>query len=397
MSGPSLCMVVHGPYPVGEPRVTREAAAAREAGWDVTVLALGRTGEVSEEIVDGVRVVRAPLHHSRGSGLKAMAREYGSFVVWSRWALWRMSRGTQFDVVQVHNPPDFLLAAALGARRRGASIVLDIHDLAPDMFRARFGERRGVDVGDAILRYLELWATSQADAVITVHEPYRRELVARGVNANKIEVVMNSLDANILPRSDTLRARRPDRFRVVYHGTLTPWYGVDVLVDAIAMASDDIPDLTLDVYGEGDAVPDLLSQVARLKLESVVTIHQGYLPHREVLRAVQGAAAGVIPNLPIGLNRYALSSKLFEYVEMGIPVVSAELYTIRRHFDDFELTFFRPGDASDLARALKNVALEPEATEQKVIRARSRYLKYDWPSNAARYRGVLAQLRGGKN
>jgi hypothetical protein len=43
-----ICMLVHGPYPVGEPRVEREALVARDAGWAVDVLAMRRPGEAAE-------------------------------------------------------------------------------------------------------------------------------------------------------------------------------------------------------------------------------------------------------------------------------------------------------------------------------------------------------------
>ena len=67
-----------------------------------------------------------------------------------------------------------------------------------------------------------------------------------------------------------------------------------------------------------------------------------YLPQAEVLAAVQSAHVGVIPNLSSRLNRFALSSKMFEYVALGVPVVSADLPTIREHFSDEEVLFFRP-------------------------------------------------------
>jgi pyruvate dehydrogenase E1 component alpha subunit len=56
-----LCMVVHGPFPVGEPRVWQEGRAALAAGFEVDVLALGRPGEPAREQVDGmdVRAVKA--------------------------------------------------------------------------------------------------------------------------------------------------------------------------------------------------------------------------------------------------------------------------------------------------------------------------------------------------
>ena len=57
----------------------------------------------------------------------------------------------RYAIVQVHNPPDFLLLAALGPRLLGARMILDVHDLAPDMFNMRFGGRRGAATAEWIL------------------------------------------------------------------------------------------------------------------------------------------------------------------------------------------------------------------------------------------------------
>ena len=131
-------MVVHGPYPLGEPRVEREALAARAAGWQVEVLAMRRVGEAAEEQVDGVLVRRLPIEHRRGAGFAAALREYVGFTCL---ATRELALGPRREVVHVHAPPDFLIGAALPARLRGAHVILDIHDLSSHMFAMRFGDR----------------------------------------------------------------------------------------------------------------------------------------------------------------------------------------------------------------------------------------------------------------
>src|SRR5690348_339309 len=193
-------MVVHGPYPIGQPpRVVREVAAARNVGYEVEVIATRRPGEKRVEIIDGIRVHRLPVSHRRGLGAASMAVEYVAFTVLATLALARRSVRRRFAVVQVHNPPDFLLFAALVTRLRRSRIVLDIHDLAPDMFAMRFGEGRLARLAVTALRTIERIACGLADAVVTVHEPYKRELASRGVASEKIVVVMNSIDDNSLP------------------------------------------------------------------------------------------------------------------------------------------------------------------------------------------------------
>src|SRR5438105_4968531 len=75
-----LCMIVHAYYPIGEPRVQREAKAARDVGYKVTVICLRQAGEPRHEQVDGIDVRRVGLHHVRGAGLGRMIFEYLAFT-----------------------------------------------------------------------------------------------------------------------------------------------------------------------------------------------------------------------------------------------------------------------------------------------------------------------------
>jgi glycosyltransferase involved in cell wall biosynthesis len=381
-------MVVHGPYPVGEPRVAREVAAAIAAGYEVDVVAMRRPGEPPRELVGGADVIRLPMSHHRGTGLLGMVAEYVGFTTLASCAMAALMFRRRYGLVQVHNPPDFLILAGLIPRALGAYLIFDVHDLSSDMFVMRWEGKPGARLAERLLRAIERAATRLADAVVTVHEPYRRELAARGVPARKLTVVMNTLDESLLPERST--PRDEGTFRIVYHGTVTPLYGVPLLVDACALIADDVPSFRLEIYGEGDSLAAVRSRAIELGIGDRVQFSDGYLPHREVLRRVSGASAGVVPNLPTPMNRFALSSKLFEYVALGIPVVCSELPTIREHFPAGELRYFTPGDARSLADALLETALQPEARDARVRQALARYEGYRWPVHAARYESVLA-------
>jgi glycosyltransferase involved in cell wall biosynthesis len=381
-----LCMVLHGPYP--EPRVAREAAAALDAGYAVEVVAMKRTGEPAREVVDDVLVSRLPIQHVQGAQIGRMVAEYFAFTALATAVVGRRAVSRRYDVVHVHNPPDFLIAAAVVPRLLGSRVIFDVHDRSPDMFAMRFPERTG-DGARVILQRLERLATAFADAVVTVHDAYLRELVAHGTPSEKATVIMNSLDERLLP-SPKPRTSRP--FRVVYHGTVSPHYGVHLLVDAVAEAVEHGVDLRVEVIGGGDSVPDLNRRVTALGLSDRISIEGRFLPHRAVLERVNGASAGVIPNLPTPLNRFALSSKLFEYVVLGVPVISAALPTIREYFNDSEVLFFQPGDASSLAEALLAVARDPLGAESRAERARRRYQNYRWELSAGEYIAILDRL-----
>jgi glycosyltransferase involved in cell wall biosynthesis len=98
----------------------------------------------------------------------------------------------------------------------------------------------------------------------------------------------------------------------------------------------------------------------------------------------------VIPNRDSRLNRFALSSKLLEYVALDIPVVVSRLETLAAHFDSDEVTFFEPGDPESLAEAIAWVAEHPAEAREKAGRARRRAEAYSWPASRARLLEALS-------
>jgi len=383
-----LCMVLHGPYPLGEPRVAREARVASELGFEVDVLALRQPGEARSETIDGVTVHRLPVRHRRGCGALRMFAEYLGFAALA--STWLALHPRRRRIVQVHNPPDFLAFAGLIPKLLGNRLILDIHDLSPDIFSMRFDGKRGSRIADRLLRLTEKTAAGLANQVITVHEPYRRELIARGVKSDNVSVVINSLDETLLPAPNMLK--ESDSFRVVYHGTITHWYGVETIIEAAAQVLSEITHLQIELYGEGDALPAVRELVSRHGLDDRFFSSDAYLPHRETLAAVAGASVGVIPNRANRLNRFALSSKLFEYVMLGIPVACSRLPTLQEHFAEDELLFFESGNPADLARAFVLIAQDPAGAAQRAERARARCKEYSWQRNAERYAALLDRL-----
>ena len=149
----------------------------------------------------------------------------------------------------------------------------------------------------------------------------------------------------------------------------------------------------LTVLGEGDAVKPAQVRARELGIDDVTFFSERFLAHADVLAAVRASSVGVIPNLPIPLNDYALSSKLFEYVVLGLPAVVADLPTLRRHFSESEVLFFEPGNAQSLASALVQVADDPAAALVRVEAARARYFEeYSWPVQAERLAAVYGGL-----
>jgi glycosyltransferase involved in cell wall biosynthesis len=376
-------MVVHAHYPLGEPRGEREARAAVEAGWDVHVICLQAEGEPSVETIDGIHITRLPIAHVRGVGRLRLVAEYAGFALLAAVSVVKVHRRLPINVTYIHAPPDFLIIAALIPRLMGSGVVLDIHDLSPHLYEARFGRGVFAHIAERALRLVELGACAVADRVVTVHAQYRDELILHGVRRGKIGLVMNAPDPAVLEqvRSAVHQPAPSQPFTVAYHGTITDWYGVDLIIEALARLDGRVRGLRGMILGEGDALASAESLARELGLEERIEFSRRYLPHVEALRRVASASCGVIPNRPSPLNRFALSSKLLEYVELGIPVVVARLETLAAHFGPDEVTFFEPGNAESLSDAIAWIAENSQEAREKAERARKRAEAYAWPES----------------
>ena len=114
------CMVVHAYYPLGETRVEREALALIEKGFEVDVICLKDEGELSFENVDGVDVYRLPVMRNKGGFIKQFG-EYLNFFVRVLFKLISLHSKRKYQVIQVHNLPDFLVFSALYPKIRGCA------------------------------------------------------------------------------------------------------------------------------------------------------------------------------------------------------------------------------------------------------------------------------------
>ncbi len=388
-----LVLITHARYPIGEPRAERAAKAARDAGYRVQVIALREPGEPLREVVDDVEVRRLRIRHVRRASALRMAFEYISFTLLATAATIALRRRQPVHVIEVHAPPPFLILAGLIPRILGAKLLLDIRDLSPHLWDARFGRSWAFALIQRALWMSERMACAIADRVITVHEPYRQELAQHGVCEEAIAVVMNAPDDLLL---GDVRKFKPDRggsdaFTVVYHGTITSWYGVDLLVRAIATLSERVPAAGALIIGEGDGLPGVKELARELGVAERISFSGRYLPIREALASVAAADCGVIPNTASVLNQFILPNKLFEYVALGIPVVAGHLDTVAAHFNDDEVTFFAPGDTGSLALAIRWVAEHRAEARTKACRARERADAYRWAEQRAHYIDVVDQ------
>ena len=386
-------MIVHAYYEE-DSRVRREAESLVARGRPVDVFALRRAGDDPEAVVEGVHVHRLNVQRHQGAGLGTYLREYLAFLFRAGWAVTRAHRRQRFALVQVHTLPDFLVFAGLPLRLVGVPLVIDLHEAMPEFFRMRFPGAAN-PVVHRLLVLQERLSVRVASAAITVNDALAARLVAMGVPAAKITVLLNSPS---LVRFD--QAAYPSRafcadgtLRLVYAGALTPTYELDVAFEAIARLVSVRPGLSvaLEIFGRGDAETPLRALATKLGIADRVTFH-GRIPIEDVPAAIAAADIGLAPTRRDPFTDFSLSTKIFEYGAMGKPAVASRLPLVERTFPPGSVTTYAPGDPASLARALLAIVDDRQARDAAVARTSERIRELSWEHEADRLAALVERV-----
>jgi glycosyltransferase involved in cell wall biosynthesis len=387
----SVCLVTQSDYQV-DPRVRRKAEALVAAGYTVDVLALRASGREKFYTLNGVNVCTVSLGKKRGSFARYVF-EYAAFFLWAFVRVPLQMRKRRYAVIDVNTLPDFLIFAPVIARRMGAKLVLDMHEITPEFYRSKYAIAESSWMV-RLMKQVEKRSIDFADHVITINEPIQDLLFARGLDPSKSTVVMNAADeARFASESPSSADAGPksDRFVLMYHGTLTRTYGVDIAVEAFGMAYKDMPGAELWILGSGPEEDVLRRLIRQHALERQAKL-LGSVPSTQVSGWLRQCDAGVLSMRRDALLDFASPNKLAEFIIMGKPVVISRLNAIRHYFSENALAYFEPSDAAGLAAQMVRLYRDPGLRTRLAERAREEYTPIRWEVMKQRYLGLIGQF-----
>jgi len=245
-----------------------------------------------------------------------------------------------------------------------------------------------------VVTYLEKISFNFADRVITINEPIRELLMERGLPGSKSTVVMNAVDERRFasasnPAPDAVAL--PGRFVMMYHGTLTPIYGLDLAVEAFAMARKEMRGSELWILGDGserlalERLAERLGVAARVKL-------LGQIPPSEIPAWLSRCDAGLLPMRRDVFLDFAFPNKLPEFVVAGKPVLMSRLKAVRHYFSDQSLAYFEPNDPADLAKQMVRLYHDRDLRARLAARAAVEYQPIRWELMKRRYLDLVQVL-----
>jgi glycosyltransferase involved in cell wall biosynthesis len=384
-----VCHVAYTFYE-NDNRVIRYAESMAERGHDVEVIALRRQGQSNTHEMNGVRIHRIQRRSVNERGALSYLPKLVWFLINSMVRLTLFQLRRRYDIVHVHNVPDFLVFAAIMPKLMGARVILDIHDVLPELYGGKFGAGEKSAAFRALL-VVERLSCRFANHVIIANHLWHTKLIERSVPEWKCTAILNYPDLRMF-RPLEARARKA-AFVFLYPGTLNHHQGLDIAIDAFAQVRDRMPGAEVHIYGEGPARPALTRQATDLGLADRVRL-MDRVPLVEVARLMAAADVGIVPKRADGFGNEAFSTKTLEFMACGVPIIVSRTQIDAHYFDDSVVRFFTPGSVDDLARAML-WTYEHRAEHGEWIRAASAFAsRFSWQERSTDYLDIVHRLVG---
>ncbi|MFZ3377567.1 MAG: glycosyltransferase, partial [Chthoniobacterales bacterium] len=387
-----VCMVTHSYYE-SDNRVTRYAEALAARGDRVDIFALRRSPELpKQETIEGVNLFRIQDRFEKSERSKfAYLWPLLRFLrVSSRWVM-RHHTWKRYDFVHVHNVPDFMVFSAWYPKLTGARVILDIHDIVPEFFASKF-KMRPKGLVFTLLQWMERSSAAFADHVIIANHLWLGKYTARTGTTERCTAFINNVDSRIFtPR---VNERSDGKLVVLFPGGLQWHQGVDIALRAFERVSAELPNAEFHIYGDGNAKESLVTLAEGLGLNGKVRFFKS-MSVREIAKVMAEADLGVVPKRADSFGNEAYSTKIMEFMSVGVPVVVSSTKVDRYYFDDSVVRFFESGDANALAHEMLDLLRNPRQRQPMVARATEYAARNRWESCKADYLNLVDSLCDG--
>ncbi len=368
-----VLMLRHGNYP-DDPRLKKQTSTLRQNNYQVDIICLKKGKRPLLEREHNLNVYRLPYSRKRGSIIRYFFEYSISFIVYFLFITFMYFK-RRYDFIVIHTLPDYLSFTTIIPKLLGSKIFTDFHEPTPELVITKFNLSKNHFLV-RLTKWFEQAVIKYSNHAIAVTESWKRKYIERGADAQKITVISNVCEENFFQKKRSQKNR--NNFILVTHGAIEERYGHETVIRAIHQLKEKkYTNIKYLVPGAGTYKNHLANLVKRLNLEGQVEF-LGYLDFKELNDTVSSADVGVIAMYRNPYSELIDTNKMYEYIDLKLPVIVSRLSPIEDNFDDLSVMYFEPGDSSDLAKAIEKLYVDPVFLSQVSENGFKRYEQIKW-------------------
>ena len=372
-------------------------AAQRARGWETFHLTGPKQGPTTtpQDVADGWIFHRTPF---REVFTKAPVLSELILLRDLHARLDQLAAELRPDIIHAHSPVLDALPALLVGRRYRIPVVYEVRAFWEDA-AVSLGQSREGGLRYRATRALETFALRHADAVTTICEGLRGDIIKRGVPHERVTVIPNAVDLHEFsapsPPDPALMARHGLAGKAVigFFGSFYHYEGLHLLLEAMPDLLAAAPDLRVLLAGGGPQDKQLRARAAELGLDGKA-IFLGRVPHAEITKYYDLVDVMIYPRISIPLTELVTPLKPLEAMAMQKIVVASDIGGHRELIRDNDTGYLFPPDKPE-AIAARLLEVLRRRDDWPGMRARGRRFvetERNWTNSVARYEGVYGPL-----
>lgn len=306
------------------------------------------------------------------------------------------------DIIHAHSPALNGLAALRAGRKSGLPVVYEIRAFWEDA-AVDHGTCKEDDLRYRLTRKMETHVVKKANAVTTICEGLRGDLINRGFDESKFTVIANAVNIeqfDVITPQD--KARNADLAAALeltncdvlgFLGSFYAYEGLDLAIAAMPAVLAKNANARLLLVGGGPQEQNLKQQVTLLGLEGKV-IFTGRVPHSEVGKYYSLVDLLVYPRKPMRLTDLVTPLKPLEAMAQGKPVIASDVGGHKELITDNETGFlFKAGDSIELAERLVELLANENKLNSVLLNGRV-YVENvrNWRNSVSNYLPIYKKL-----
>ena len=305
-----------------------------------------------KENVDGIEGNVSSNELSTSSGFSKRVLDYVSFAFMAFW----IGLFQKYDVIIATSPQFFTTWTAWGLSKiHRKPWIFELRDLWPESIKTVGAMKQGKVIDR--LEKIELGLYRDADRVVAVTDAFKTNLIGRGIDADKIEVVTNGSNMELFsPRQkdlDLLKSLKlEDKFVVGYIGTHGMAHSLDFIVRSLAKIDDE--SIHFLFIGDGAMKKKIVALAEEQELKNITFLAPA--SKEEVPRYLSIADVSFAPPVRLAVVKTAIPSKIFEASAMQKPTLLGVEGQAQEIIEKYDAGFcFKPENEMDFLLKIKEI------------------------------------------
>ena len=260
-----------------------------------------------------------------GEGKNTLTRAFRYLLINAAF-IWK-GLWTKADVIFVQStPPTQGMMAAIIGMIKHIPVVYNLQDIFPDSLVNTGMTKKGSFIWK-VGRVVENFTYKHSKKIIVISEDFKKNIMKKGVPADKIVVVPNWADisgVHPVERKYNVLIKRynldPDKFYITYCGNVGYTQNMDLLLDVAKELKDELTDLAFIIIGDGADKERVANRVKEEKIDNVIMLP--FQPYKDIAHVFSLGDVGLIISKP-GVGNNSVPSKTWSYMAAGKLILAS--------------------------------------------------------------------------